>query len=357
MREKSRLNMISVLFTIGITLTGYAVLAAPLPPVIDCDPESSCTSGHEPYDLGSVPFSYNWPAPPSTVSSQTVTTMSQLQSAVTVDGNRITIPDSFGAQSGNLTITGSDIDITMSNGATINGRIQIGSGTNRASRIRWTGGNMTGGPFNIDSADDLLIDDFHATTNGQENNWTGGGGTGQGIRRLAVINSTIEVTNETTNAWAIFVAPTPNEDFIFANLKVISSGQNNRLQNVHRLIIVDTILNPDGRSVNSFRTHDDCTDVYVRDTIIGHGGWLANARGGSYGIANGTFERVTKYSDLSGFVTDSEQYGSFNNGTLRSRGGTPGQEAFIGGFTGSNNLIEAWDGTTHPDASGYGAVR
>ncbi len=333
-------------------------MAAPsLPPVVDCDPDAVCTSGDTPYDLGNVPFAYSWPAPPSTGTSQTVSTISQLQSAVAVSGNRITIPASFGTQSGNVTVTGSDIEIIMSNSATINGQIQLGGAGNRATRIRWTGGNMTGGPFRIDSADDVLIDDFHSITDGRENSWTGGGGTGQGIRRLAVVNSTIEVINQTNNAWAIFTSATPNEDWILANVKVISSGQNNRLQNIARLIIVDSIFNPDGRSVNSFRTHYDNTDVYVRDTILGAGGWLADGMGGNLGIVNGTFERVTKYGNPGAFVTNSEQTGTFNDGTLYSANGTPGQEAFIGGFTGSNNIIRAWDGQATPDGSSYGANR
>lgn len=356
MRENSRLKLIPALCWLAFILASPAASAVPLPPIIQCD---SCpTGGPASYDLGNVPFSYNWPAQPSTTSSQTVTTMSQLQSAVNVDGNLITIPASFGTQSGNVTITGSDIEIVMSNSATINGAIQIGAGTNRATRIRWTGGNMTGGPLEINSADDVLINDFHATTDGEANAWTGGGGTGQGTRRLAVLNSTIRVVNVTNNAWAIYTSPTPNEDFIFANLKVVGSGQNNRLQNIRNLIIVDSILNPDGQSVNSFRTHDDCTNVYVRDTIIGPGGWLADPRHGALGIANGTFERVTKYSNLSAFLTDYEQTGTFNNGTLYSVNGTPGQEAGIGGFSGSNNRIVSWDGSSlHHDASQYGAVR
>ena len=223
-----------------IVLSSPVVVAQPLPPVLSCA-EATC----EPYDLGPVPFAYSWPDVPTTFRAETVTTMAALQAAVQIDGNAITIPASFGTQSGDLYITANDLDIIMSNSATVNGRVEYGNVNNRASRIRWTGGNVTGGPLILDRAQDIMFNNIHVTSNFM-GNWSGG------ASRIAVINSTIEIfrlPDGRGGGWAIFDTPVGQTDWIVANVNLISDDQNNRFQGITRLIIVDSAFNADGQSI------------------------------------------------------------------------------------------------------------
>ena len=160
-----------------------------------------------------------------------------------------------GTYTTDLTVTGQDLRLHGTSAVTIDGRVQIGARNKRAQRIELTGFRMTTGPFDLDNADDILLDNVHVITERDVNNFTGGGGTGQGTRRLGVVNSTIEVhSGRGGGDWAVFTSLAPNEDWTFANVKLISNGgQNNRLQNITRLTIVDSVFNPDGRSGNSLR--------------------------------------------------------------------------------------------------------
>ena len=164
--------------------------------------------GAAPYDINTIKAtsvsrpppawvsSFQFPTAPTTAASVTASTIGALQSAVGVDGNEITIP--AGTYSGSITVSGDDIDIIMSNNATIQGSVVI-----TGSRIRWTGGNFVGtggGDFSVSGSAggvyDLLLNDISVIADANANNFSGG------RDRIVVINSTLDQQGSTVNRWA-----------------------------------------------------------------------------------------------------------------------------------------------------------
>lgn len=296
---------------------------------------------------------FQWPNEPTTNTQTTVTTMSALQAAVQQSNIQITIPASFGTQAGSLNMTGSNVDVIMSNLATINvtGDFDLVN----ANTWRWTGGNVISSARIRLRGTDMIFDDFYARSTGDTGNFSG-------AVRLALLNSTIAQSPETNNSWAVYTLPTTTQNnWIFANVKLTSTGQNNRFQNVDNLILIDSVFNPDAGSANSMRLHKEIDNMWLADVELGQGGFLNTADTGyAYSLDNATFERFVVHTSLRAIVTDSDQI----NSTIRDSisrttntndiSGTPALGNFqnLGG-----NVHEAWNGTTYPDYSGIGAQR
>jgi len=311
-----------------------------------------------PYPLGCIPNvlgGVSWPILPETTVSDTVTTFAELETAVGVNGNLITLQGAT-TFTGNLTVTASDLDIIIPNDSTIDGLFQFGTGGSRVARIRVTGGNMTTGPLDLDNAQDILFDNFHGITDGAHNNFTG-----SRFDRVALINTTLEVINPlTTDDWPLFMSPVAaghHTDLILANVNLQGglAGQTDRIQKVVNTIIVDSIFNANGNASNGLRMHKECANALIRDTTIVKG-ILLNETSDAHGVINFVGERVTTYGALAFFGThDPENTGTLNDSDSHRTGGTPGQEISIDPFTGTNNLIIGWDGVSFPSAAGIGA--
>ena len=358
--QKIRLALIA-----SVMVSGVLHAATPNPPVLACttDCVESPTPGTGSYELGELPSfvqDIQWPAVPQTTAVRNVSNMSDLQSAVRESNILINVAP--GTYLGDLSITGSDVDIVVSESATIVGQISFGS-RQRPSRIRWTGGNMEGGPLRLDIVDDLLIDNFHGVSNGI-NNFSGGP---EGWNRVAIINSTIEVRGGSSSGdWSVYVQdtnasgnPIPHVDFILANVKLISDAQNNRFQHIENMVVVDSAFNPDLASANGSRFHSQVTDLYVRDSTIG-GSILVNGTASSLAIINGHFDNVTRYRD------DNDLFFHLFNGvenvviencdSYTTSAGSYGNEAVIAEAMGSNNIIRNWNGVL-PNFDQVGARR
>tara|TARA_S200002703_G_scaffold1223_3_gene2082 strand:+ start:4689 stop:5960 length:1272 start_codon:yes stop_codon:yes gene_type:complete len=341
-------------FNVTLTLIGTTPPPAP-GSLYDLETIRS-TSGARTPPTWATDGSFSWPNEPVTTQSETVTTMAELQAALQVSGNQITIPASFGTQTGLIDITSSvsDIDVIMSNSATINHDGFRLNGT----RMRWTGGNVIGTAGNqLDiGGTDIIMDDMVAESNTDE-------GSFNSAVRLAILNSTISQDGAgSAGGWAMFNMPNHTQtDWILANTRVESSGQNNRFQNVKRLIIIDSVLNPDGVSANSLRMHDDTDYVWLADTEIGYKGILSYAEPGyTYGFNHATWERVVYHSHLPALLINSTNANSTAEDCLVKTtdtgdlSGAPGLDGMtdLGG-----NTMEFWDGTTYPDYSAIGAQR
>jgi hypothetical protein len=313
--------------------------------------------GREPH------FSYSMPADPVTTQEVTVTTAAQFNAYAgqspttgTAGGWRITISDSF---SGNVTINANDIDVVMSNSATISGSLTISpSSSPRRSRIRWTGGNVTGG-VTVEIPNDLLLDDFRSVSAISMLVWE--------PARFALINSTISMSGG--GNFALFLSPVATRfDHVVIGNSIIEhtgGGQTSRIQNVHSLLIVGSVFNPTG-SVNGFRMHYACNNVWVRDTWVRNGINLHQANPDDSGpsVTNALFDNFDAYADDPGFdpfYSNSSGITNSNTGTLqnsalyRTRGS--GIASVANFVDGGGNTGEVWDGVTLPDYSGVGAVR
>jgi hypothetical protein len=366
---------------VPVNVTADAVTPPPPPPDEPPPPPPPPPTGSEPYPLGVVPFSYSWPSPPVTSRTIQVNTMAQFQSAVQTNGARVEVAP--GVYTGTLNVSGSDLDVVMSNMATCRG-CQLNWGNYatvvRPARVRWTGGNFVDGGLVLMPIDDLLVNDVHIdnlASNSPEgiHNLTGSVGsywTGQGVRqgwnRQAWINSTIRLRGgSSSGGWAFFSNPHGassafgNGNLILANVKVqTTGGQNNRFMAITNLVIVDSVFNPDGLSANGMRIHQSTTNVYMRDSWV-RGLWKLDPTNGSdFGpqVLNATFLRVAHYdqaldvlmlqgvSPNRGTVTDSVVYSN-------AGGGTPS----VSPMTGSGNRHLPWDGVTVPNYSAVGARR
>jgi hypothetical protein len=323
-------------------------------------------------------FAYSTPADPVTTQEITVTTAAQFNAYAgptpttgTANGWRITIGASF---SGNIQIGANDIDVVMSNSLTISGRLTItggssGVGGTYVERIRWTGGNV--GTLYAQRVRDLLLDDFYcvatpatATGSADINNTIGGGWDGSGnpaFARVAIINSWMDVNDPNTAGdqmrWAL-VTPSSyvNYDLIIANTKLTSNQQNNRFQNVTRMLIVDSVFNPNGASVNGMRMHYECTNVWVKDSWSRLLFKMDAAGSESVNSAiNVLFDNYDRYyNDLNYALHGSKaNTGEIRNSTFY------GQQAlsYAPLTNGGGNSSVTWDGSTVPDYSTVGAIR
>jgi hypothetical protein len=288
------------------------------------------------------------------------TSISALQAAASRNNVRIVIPASFGTQSGSVTVSGTHVDVVMSNAAQINGSVTFSN-----SVQRWSGGNVTGGwrasgyPITditwndvnvINRSDNVVLSAVSA--------------------RIAILNSTFH-TDQGGGKWALYSSSQQRRsDLILANVKQTGSpgDQTQRIQNWDRVVMVDGANNPRGEgfggSTQSFRMHYNCRDVYIADYIIGPGGFTIAGVGTTVniGASNIILERVTSYSSLTQMVVDS-QLGSGTNiqrGTIlySSRASSEGPQNTSAGFSnGGGNIIRPWDGSAPPDQPGIGARR
>jgi hypothetical protein len=317
-----------------------------------------------PYELGTVPFDYDWPTAPTTTGTTNVTTIGQFQTAVATSGYIINV--AAGTYTGNLDVTGSDLDIRISNSANITGNVVLGSAA-RSARVKITGGNFVDGMFKFyDSGtggiDDLLMDDVYinsdATFSGDgHHEFTNGGG----WSRHAWINCTVGIYNANSlGGWCFyanmhgFPEQTTQGSCILANVKFISDAQNNRMMQMEDLIIVDSVFNPDNASVNGWRLAQGSNDVFMRDTTV-----VSSIQFNS-GSANTnvTLLRMTNYTPYGNTIVHGvyANTGSMTDSTFyHSTGGVAADPTPL--TDGGGNQWLAWDHSTLPDFSAYGAVR
>ena len=315
-------------------------------------------NGREPH------FAYSTPADPVTTRQVTVTSASQFNSEAATNGTEITINSSF---SGNVTITGNDIDVIMSNGATITGNLQLGSFSFRSTRVRWTGGNISGRLLG-NNFQDYLFDDFYLDSGSGFNDLTAAN---QRFDRLAFINTTIRNTpSGGGNDWALFVLQRPTDQhrgIIFANFKIMSNGGLHawRLQSVNDIMIVDSVGNPDGLATSGLRIHLNSTDVWIKDSWV-RGNFHINEVSGSDGypqVVNALFDNLDRYEGIGTYaffapVTVNNSGEIRNSRHSSTAGAGSGTISAGGGITvGSGNDRVAWNGSTVPDYSNVGAIR
>lgn len=299
---------------------------------------------------------YQWPTLPSPSLDTVANTGAELTAALAAGSRRITIPAGFGTQTVNVAI-GDDTEIIMSNSATIDGDL-----TWVGDRSRIIGGNHIGGVFEPNGGNDITVDGFNTLNDsGTGNNWGGGVGEHQ---RIAILNTIMGNTNATGD-WVVFTSPTNvQSDWLFANVRMYGDSQMTRFQQVDNLIIVDSVLDPDGSSVSALRTHCEMNNVWVADTHI-TSGWLSDPRDGyNYGMDNATFERFQNYTSLRALCAEPEggdidQQNSVirnsicNTSNAGDISGTPDIADFSDG---GGNVHRVWDGVSYPDFSHIGVA-
>jgi hypothetical protein len=304
----------------------------------------------DPYDLGTVPFAYDWPTAPTTSTTIEVDTIAEFQSAVGQSGAIINV--AAGTYTGNLTVDGSDLDIRVSNSAFITGVL-----TWAGDRIKWTGGNLVDGNMVGGGFTDILVDDFYVNSDGDTygtpNNFADSGA----WSRLAFINSTLGLYGgDGSGSWAWYGNPNGGSGLIMANVKLISTdGQSNRFMAQDELIIVDSVFNPDGLSNNGWRLHNGSNNIFLRDTTVV--GSIQMHYNSEVNATNCTILRMDAYSTLgAGILHETGNTGSITDSTFYhdTGGAFPSPSPFTDG--GGNQWL-AWDHSTLPDFSAYGAQR
>ena len=162
------------------------------------------------------------------------------------------------------------------------------------------------------------------------------------------------------NRWAFYTdSQFQRTDWLIGNTKIYSDGQNNRLNEITRLMYLDCALNPDHRSVNSFRMHHECGDVWVADTVVGSGGWTMHITGGEpYGVRDITIDRVTKYDTQNTFSNSMDLSGTnvISDSIVRSSHPTDTIN-YLQLTDGGGNTRIVWNGSDQPDVSAIGAQR
>lgn len=339
-----------------LPLFGFMVAhaAAPMPPCLDgpCNPSNST-----PYDLGSVPFPIAWPVPPNTVETVNVTANSHASLAAAVARSNVRVVVPAGTYNGNLSQWGNDVDLVMNNGATVNGSVDF---ANR-QRIRWTGGNVSGSRFNAGgSTSDMLFVDVRilgngsGTTNENGNNWLGN------HSRIAFVHCTIRYVDDQPGTWGLFTLQgRTNSDWIIAGTRIDSTFTAFRLQNIQNVVVVDSAFQSEGLGPTGMR-FNAANNVLLRN-IVNRGGIHLNYSqdGGAFpDISNLTAIRVDKYSNQSTWAwTASGSTGTVSNSNVYTVGGADGAQASVSPFTGTNNVVRAWNGTDMPSTANIGARR
>lgn len=327
---------------------------------------STALAGRSPH------FSYSTPFDPITTRDVTVTSASQFNSEAATGSVIIRVNSSF---SGSVTILGDDVDVIMSNSATITGGLTLGSGGNRCTRIRWTGGNVVG-RFTGINYQDVLFDDFHNASS-VSCDWTAAV---EQIQRVAVLNSTLQYTGGGTGAsYHVYIGQVNNaippvtlhQDLIFANTKFLCNGGHAiRIMGVQRILMVDCACNPDGgASFAGLRFHYTCQDIWAKDTWVRDGFKIDAVNTGDTGpsFTNALFDNFDRYADDgysfglwsfngSGGSWSNSNTGTVQNSTLYNSSGS-GTVGFTGYTNGGGNDNQVWDGSTVPDYSSVGAVR
>lgn len=278
-------------------------------------------------------FAYVEPSDPVTSSTIDVVSGSfaSLQSAVSTAGALVNVP--AGVYTGNLDFDASDVDVVMSSGATVVGNVTFGTGptgaAGRTERVRWTGGNQSGGFLTLNHFRDLMVDGVQFTTSGGSglNQMSGGSnGTDDGWQRVAFLNSFIDhQSTDGAGDWAWYTegySGATQSDLFLMNVRMLTDGgQCNRFQSITRFVCVDSSFNDDFGAANGFRTgpggNGPCTDLYF-DNVVVCEGWLMNYTG-AQNVLRGEFNRVNRYHDGS-FFNFADMVGS-NTGTISNSGG------------------------------------
>lgn len=306
------------------------------------------------YDLGALPAivsDIKWPHKPNLTKSISVATNEALQEAAQTNG--VTVSVAAGTYE-SLNITCNDCEFQLENNAVIQGRV-----TFAGSRIYFGGGQITEGPIDFTGDGDIFINNVHAITNGDLNNFSGT----PVWHRVAIINSTFEVQNgELNGSWAFYVQDKVDTDFrgkhlILANVRLESDAQNNRFQAIQNAIIVDSYFNGNQTSTNGLRMHHGLEDVYMRNTVIV--GPNTNS-GDNTQITNGIFENIIRYDNANTHFSNGIGYNTVNVTINNSQAYTTsvnsvGLAPDLGVATGENPNLEAWDGITVIDPSTVGA--
>jgi chitodextrinase len=327
-------------------------------------------------------FAYNTPADPVITREETVTTATAFNAAAATSGTRIIVNTSF---AGDVRIRANDIDVVMSNSATITGNLNIGD-NGIVSRVRWTGGNLMGNIWAW-RHHDLLIDDFYALTTGsgsEDNHGFGKGAYDQAtfFRRLAILNSTLQVRKSSSTdgtSWALYTPQNTSpltsslrhEDFFFLNSKTICRGlHGHRIMSIRRAVYCDAVFSPDGESGSGIagsclRIHLGTDYVWIKDSWgrgnmpVGH---VSTAGEGPH-VQNAIFDNFDRYEQDDNYMFADQMGGYSNSGTvinstLYTTAGASGSIGISGGVTiGSGCTRAAWDGVTVPDHSTVGAIR
>lgn len=337
--------------TISILLVTRLHAAPPEAPVIDCQPPECVIEVSGSYDLSGfdVHFNVAWPIPPST--NSTINVPSDMSFASAVANSNVRVVVAPGYSGGGSSNWGNDVDVVMSNTATITSTVDFRD----SQRIRWTGGNVSAS-LNADGFTDILINNLHVQSSGIASNWSV---TARPFQRLALINSTF-TGGSSGSTWGIYTRPTPgsqnHRDMIIANVVTRSTGyQAARLQAVDRLVVVDSVgLNPTGTDQSGWRMHYGCNQVYAKN-IIGRGLFIigpnASEAPGSPQVIDAVFDNWHQYqtqaaSQMFALHGTGSNTGVVRNSTLHW---TNGAGSLIGISPmiddGTNDRV-SWDGST-----------
>ncbi len=317
-------------------------------------------------------FPYNIPADP--VTTQTINIApgdsAALAAAVQTAGALINVP--AGTYTTDLNFYANDVDLVMDNGATVVGNITFGFGPSGASgrnrRVRWTGGNQSGGTLTLNHFDDLMIDDVYFTTAAGLNQMSGGSnGSDDGWRRICFRRTTIDdLSTNGSGDWAFYCegySAGVYEDLLLLSVKFLTDGsQNNRFQGMTRFVCVDSTFNEDFNSNNGLRTgwnaaSEYVTDLYFDNVIFNELYLITNT-------TNATFNRVHRYH-LGSFFNFGDHSGTnsgvvSNSAAYGTTGTPPGTIAGIAPLTDAGNNTTGLHGggtpTTMPDGGAVALI-
>ena len=298
-----------------------------------------------PYDLGCIPnelLGLTWPDAPVPGPSETVNTKAELDAAVLVDGNVVTI--NSGTYVGRLNPLANDLRLIWDNAAVLDGEYELGNVSNRVERFHHSGGCMDTGPFTFDNCEHVLFDNFFGVTLGATLNNLGG----QDAHHVAIINTTLKVLGgDSGGSWTMFMGGggTPRTDWILANNHLeTDNSQTCRYQNIDRFVLIDQELNLNGLGANSLRIQEDSKNVWVRDVMAGNGVIFLSG-GPDPAITNAVFERLINYTTPGQWATtDAISTGRINGCRTFSENGVPGADMDTSPYVGLDNIFQFWNG-------------
>lgn len=243
-------------------------------------PPSTPTSGDPSYDMTGIPARFeaiSFAAPPQVTNYVTVNNQSELNSALAVSGNHITL-NPAGTYTG-ISFSASDIDIVAS-GASISGGISLNNGP---IRLRITGGTFAGGVSGFGTNSDVTFD--QVTTN---QGWTVQAISGRSLERMTVLNTTVNAPDPQYGLFAFNL-----RDVIYANCNVTNTDASvagMRLIACQGFIAIDSRISTNGNRI--VRVHGDGATLPAYDHLIyncqlestgSNNLWLGPAAGGAAG--------------------------------------------------------------------------
>jgi hypothetical protein len=227
-------------------------------PVLGCPPPpGTCTGLNCVYDLGSLPpevAAIQWPRPPVTTSTVTVSSCSQLANALAVSARRIEIQ--AGSYSCGMRIERPDQDLVLASGAQLNGDIVLRRDLGQA-RTRIEGGLINGSILG-DAVQDLLVHRVRTQNGGIMVGHVGGSD------RVAIVSSSIDAPE-----YAVFTpAYAQNNDLIIADSDLVGGNPAGaqstvRLQQVLRAVLLDNRIWNGGK--HTYRVHSESDLIYARN--------------------------------------------------------------------------------------------